>query len=207
MRPGSLNKHLLLAAGVLLLAGCDSGVPDREAAGNAELIEDAPPVPDSSAPGVTPMAERVAVLGVLNKRNNIVRDIELKPGQALRVSQDLIVRLRACETTAPWEEETLTGAFVQVDVKERGAEDFSRIFSGWLYKESPSLNIVEHRTYDVWPKSCTMSWPEGPPPPPARGGASIISSLSNEGGEEADDAGDPLAPLPPVDSASDSNDR
>ena len=70
------------------------------------------------AAGVTPMAERVAVLGLLNKRNGIVRDLTLKPGQAVRVQATSIVRLRACETTAPWENEKLTGAFVQLDVQQ-----------------------------------------------------------------------------------------
>ena len=104
------------------------------------------------------MAERVAVVGLLNKRNGISRDLTMKPGQALRVG-DVIVRLRACETTAPWETQKLTGAFVQVDVQ--GLDNkWKRWFSGWLYKESPSLNVVEHPIYDVWPKSCTMTWPE-----------------------------------------------
>ena len=62
------------------------------------------------------MAQRVAVLGILNKRNGIVRDVALHPGQSARW-KDVIVRLRACETTAPWEQEKLTGAFVQVDVQ------------------------------------------------------------------------------------------
>ena len=44
------------------------------------------------------MAERVAVLGLLNKRNGIVRDLTLKPGQAIR-DQGRVVRLRACEAT------------------------------------------------------------------------------------------------------------
>lgn len=106
----------------------------------------------------TPMAERVAVVGLLNKRNGISRDLTMKPGQALRVG-DVIVRLRACETTAPWEVQKLTGAFVQVD--HQGIDNkWRRVFSGWLYKESPSLNVVEHPIYDVWPKSCTMTWPE-----------------------------------------------
>ena len=64
------------------------------------------------------MAQRVAVLGVLNKRNGIVQNIALHPGQSARW-KDVIVRLRACETTAPWEEEKLTGAFVQVDVERQ----------------------------------------------------------------------------------------
>ena len=95
------------------------------------------------------MAERVAVLGLLNKRNGIVRDITLKPGQAVRV-RDAVVRLRACEATAPWESEKLTGAFVQLEV-QLPDERWQRVFSGWLYKESPSLNVIEHPVYDVWP--------------------------------------------------------
>ena len=115
---------------------------------------EAPPVASKE----TPMNERVAVLGLLNKRNGVSRDLTMKPGQAVRVG-DVIVRLRACETTAPWEVQKLTGAFVQVDVQGFDKK-WRRVFSGWLYKESPSLNVVEHPIYDVWPKSCTMTRPE-----------------------------------------------
>nr|WP_265571470.1 DUF2155 domain-containing protein [Sphingomicrobium nitratireducens] len=130
------------------------------------------------------MGERVAVIGLLNKRNNLVENLELKPGQAQRVG-DAIVRLRACETTAPWEPEKLTGAFIQLDVRRRGSNQYDRVFSGWIYKESPSLNVVEHPVYDVWPKSCTMSFPEGPAAPAARTGSSNLSSATSEGGDEA----------------------
>ena len=126
------------------------------------------------------MAERVAVIGLLNKRNGIVRDLTLKPGQAMRV-KDVVVRLRACETTAPWETEKLTGAFVQVD-RQRSDGQWVRRFSGWLYKESPSLNVVEDPVYDVWPKSCAMSWPGGPAAPSAPARSSSRSSASNSGG-------------------------
>jgi hypothetical protein len=106
----------------------------------------------------TPMNERVAVIGLLNKRNGISRDLTMKPGQALRVG-DVIVRLRACETTAPWEVQKLTGAFLQVDAQGVDKK-WRRVFSGWVYKESPSLNVVEHPIYDVWPKSCAITRPE-----------------------------------------------
>lgn len=111
--------------------------------------------------GTTPMAQRVAVIGLLNKRNGDARDLTLKVGQAVRTG-DTIVRLRACEETAPWENEHLTGAFVQLDV--RGYDKhWRRVFSGWLYKERPSLNVVQHPVYDVWTKSCTMSFPDKGP--------------------------------------------
>lgn len=135
---------------------------------------------------VTPMVQRVAVLGLLNKRNGLSRELRLRPGQAVRVG-DIIVRLRACEMTAPWESQKLTGAFVQADV--RGRDDkWRRIFSGWLYKESPSLNVVEDRIYDVWPKSCEMRYPDiGPETVPAAslGAGGSRSSAKKSGGGEA----------------------
>jgi hypothetical protein len=108
------------------------------------------------------MAQRVATLGLLNKRNNITQDVTLRPGETRRAG-DVILRLSACERTAPWEPQRETGAFVQVMVQERpqaGADPQWRgIFSGWLFKESPSLNVVEHPIYDVWVKDCAMSFP------------------------------------------------
>lgn len=107
--------------------------------------------------GTTPMAERVAVIGVLNKRNGASREVRLRPGGVARIG-DVVVRLRACDRTAPWEAEQLTGAFVQMDV--RGPDRaWRRGFSGWLFKERPALNVVQHPIYDVWAKSCTMSFP------------------------------------------------
>lgn len=141
----------------------------------------------------TPMAERVAVLGLLNKRNGQERDLTLKPGQAVRVG-DVVVRLRACETTAPWEAEPLTGAFVQLDVQGRDTR-WRRAFSGWLYKESPSLNVVEHPIYDVWPKSCAMTHPDiGPDTVMASSVAGgNARSIAKKSAAPADDAGAPPA--------------
>ena len=111
----------------------------------------------------TPMAERVAVLGLLNKRNGQTRDVELKPGEAIRFDK-VVIRLRACEKTAPWETRPDEGAFVQLLVKERPpgtteAEKWRNVFSGWLFKENPAANVVEHPIYDVWVKACKMNFP------------------------------------------------
>jgi hypothetical protein len=182
----------LVAAGVLAVALAGGGwigwqaLRDRP---DPVTVQDVPGVPqDTGEPegsvetvqvdhaepvdaGSTPMRERVAVLGLLNKRNGVARDLTLKPGQAVRVG-DTVVRLRACERTAPWEPEPLTGAFVQVDV--RGSDTrWRRVFSGWLYKERPALNVVQHPVYDVWAKSCTTSFPER--------GPDTVTSGSGEG--------------------------
>lgn len=127
--------------------------PAPKAADPAPKAEPAKPAAQPTTKS-TPMAERVAVLGLLNKRNGLSRDLTLKPGQAVRIG-DVVVRLQACETTAPWEVEQLTGAFAQVTV-QGSDKKWRRVFSGWLYKESPSLNVVEHPIYDVWTKECQM---------------------------------------------------
>ena len=164
----------LLAA--FALAGCDSltsligGEQAQETQDESEAQPGATtgttqsaPVGDETLDGATAMAERVATIGLLNKRNNVSRDLELRPGESFE-DGPVIVRLEACERTAPYEFPQETGAFVQLDVLKRGESDHTRVFSGWLFKENPSLNVVEHPVYDVWVKDCAMSFPgeEGP---------------------------------------------
>jgi hypothetical protein len=160
------------AALALALAGCDYFAQPSGEAVKVSLEDSATPAPAASAAapandyGATPMNERVAVLGLLNKRNNVSEEIKLKPGESREIGP-VIIRVSACERTAPWELPQQTGAFVQVDIRERGQAQHSRVFSGWMFLESPSLNVVEHPVYDVWVKDCTMRFPgeEGPASP------------------------------------------
>ena len=195
----------LLAA--LALASCGKGEDEQSA--TLPAARQAGPTAAGQG-GVTPMAQRTAVIGILNKRNGIVQDVRLRPGQSMRW-KDVIVRLRACEATAPWEEEKLTGAFVQVDVQQPDKK-WGRVFSGWLYKESPSLNVVEHPVYDVWPKSCEMTYPAAPGVPAAPASSSNLSSArksgASEGARPSASTSAPVADAPteaPPPSAADNN--
>ena len=185
-----------------VLAAVTLSACDREASkGSGSATVSADVSRAAAVAGVTPMAERVAVLGFLNKRNGIVRDLTLKPGQALRI-KDAVVRLRACETSAPWENERLTGAFIQLDVQHTDRR-WRRIFSGWVYKESPSLNVVQHAVYDVWPKSCAMTYPAGVAAP-APVTSSNRSSARRSGGTDdppATEPGNDVAPAPTTEPA------
>ena len=128
--------------------------------------------------GVTPLADRVATLGLLNKRNNLTRDLKLKPGESLRID-NVIVKLAACEKTAPWEDPPEIGAFVQVFVEERATVReklaWRKVFSGWLFRNAPSLNVVEHPVYDVWVKDCAMRFPGDEANPKAAASASTAA--------------------------------
>lgn len=162
MRTGGVAV-LALAA---ILSGCggeppepapeDTGVPTAI----APAVK-APPPAKGETIG-TPMKDRVATIGVLNKRNNLEQDLQMKPGESRRLG-NLVVRMAACEKTAPWERPEEEGAFVQVFVEERAnvQEELAwhKVFSGWLFAKSPALNVVEHPIYDVWVKRCAMSFP------------------------------------------------
>src|SRR3546814_10968830 len=130
------------------------------------------------------MAERVATIAILNKQNGLTRDIRMRPGQAVRLG-GVIIRLRACEATPAWEKPPLTGAFLQVDTADPKGR-FHRIFSGWTYAETPSLNPVAHPVYDVWVKSCAMRFPESGPDTIVESGArsSSRSEIGRASGRE-----------------------
>ena len=211
-----LRRGPVALALALLVAGCGGKEAEQQQAGGQARNQ----VLSGKEAGVTPMAERVAVIGIINKRNGIVHDLRMKPGQSVRV-KDAVVRLKACETTAPWEAEKLTGAFLQLEVEGSDGQ-WRRVFSGWVYKESPSLNVVEHPVYDVWPKSCAMTYPSAAGEPAAPVASSNRSSARISGEEERDDpAADAPAgpsdvnavatepaplPAPPPPSAPESND-
>ena len=53
----------------------------------------------------------------------------------------------------PENEEPKTDSFVEVDEITLDRK-IRRIFTGWMFAESPGLNAVEHAVYDVWLKEC-----------------------------------------------------
>ena len=155
-----LRLAFLPLASALALTACDQpeAEPEAETVAPVEVAEQPSEEGVTEVTGATPMAERVATIGLLNKRNNVSQDFEMRPGETIEEGP-VSVRLSACERTAPHEFPQETGAFVQVDVLERGDSEPSRVFSGWVFKENPSLNVVEHPVYDVWVKDCAMSFP------------------------------------------------
>jgi len=188
----ALGVAILVGVGLYRNAGQSAGPIKSQGPSALDVAEsesgvatvDVSPDQDPSR-GATPMAQRVAVLGLLNKRNGVSRDVTLKPGQAMRVG-DVIIHLRACEQTAPWEADHYTGAFVQVDVQQVN-KNWQRVFSGWLYKERPALNVVQHPVYDVWTKSCAMTFP-GTGPDTVVGSAPNLSSAPKSTSDAAESA-------------------
>jgi hypothetical protein len=64
----------------------------------------------------------------------------------------LQVTPRVCNSR-PETETPKTTSFVEVDEITLDRK-IRRIFTGWMFADSPGLNAVEHAVYDVWLKTC-----------------------------------------------------
>ncbi|MAW87612.1 MAG: glycosyl hydrolase family 5 [Phyllobacteriaceae bacterium] len=76
----------------------------------------------------------------------------------------LLVTPRVCYSRIN-EDEPKTDSFVEVDEMTLDRK-VRRIFTGWMFAESPGLNAVEHAVYDVWLKGCKQ---DSDVPPPRQG--------------------------------------
>jgi hypothetical protein len=188
-----------LTAAALALSACsgNQGEADSKASDVPKAMAQAQ---IGAAPAVeskygTPVKDRMATIGLLNKRNNLSQDLVLKVGEARRVG-NVVVKLANCERTLPWEIPPETGAFVQVFVEERAKPEaqlaWRTVFSGWLFKNSPSVNMVEHPVYDVWVKDCAMKFPGEEEAAPAPAASAASSSAPKAAGSAS--AAPPAAP-------------
>ncbi len=93
----------------------------------------------------------IAVFAGLDKITGRIIAFEVTINETVQFGS-LQITPRIC-WTRPATEQPQTTSFVEVD--EVGlANDYRRIFSGWMYAASPGLHGVEHAIYDVWMTDC-----------------------------------------------------
>jgi hypothetical protein len=102
----------------------------------------------------------IALFSGLDKITGVTTNFEINIGEEKPFGL-LTVKPFVCYTR-PITEEPKTASFVQVDVQQSNGKK-QRIFSGWMFAESPGLNAVEHPIFDVWLTGCKD--PNAPPPP------------------------------------------
>lgn len=115
-------------------------------------------LPPASAQAET-VKNPIAVFAALDKVTGRISHLEIPIDQTVEFGA-LKVTPRVCNTRPPTEAPKTTG-FVEVDeVKLTG--EVQRIFTGWMFAESPGLHAVEHPVFDVWLTSCKTSAPVNP---------------------------------------------
>ena len=119
-------------------------------ASSAALAQDAEPEAQFATPKPR-VKNAVAVFAGLDKITGRITSFDVYIDETVQFGS-LQVTPKVCLTSAEGEAEK-TDAFVQVDEITLDRK-IQRIFSGWMFADSPGLNAVEHPVYDVWLNSC-----------------------------------------------------
>jgi len=102
----------------------------------------------------TKIANDVAVFAALDKVTARVSKLEVQIDET-SVFGALKITPRACNTRPPTERPR-TSVFVEIDEIQLDGRE-KRIFTGWMFAESPGIHGVEHPVYDVWLTNCSTT--------------------------------------------------
>jgi hypothetical protein len=118
-----------------------------------------------ATPAVAQRVENtVAIFAALDKVTAKISRLEV-PLNETRTFGALKVTPRVCFTRAPTEPPKTT-TFVEVEETQLDGKE-KRIFSGWMFADSPGLNAVEHPVFDVWLTDCAQPRVTAQRPPQA----------------------------------------
>ena len=110
-----------------------------------------------------PIANPVATFAGLDKITGRITRFDVYIDETVLFGA-LEITPRACYNRPPTEAQRVS-AFLEGD--QRSLTGVSkRIFTGWMFADSPALNAVDHAIYDVWLIECKTS--TDVPPPDAR---------------------------------------
>lgn len=87
----------------------------------------------------------------LNKITAKTLKIRIKNGELIRFG-NLQIKLEACWKSAP-DEKPESAALLEIYENKTG-DDREKLFHGWMYASSPSLNPLQHPVYDVSLVNC-----------------------------------------------------
>lgn len=109
------------------------------------------------------IANPVAVFSGLDKITGRITTFDVYLNETVQFGA-LQVTPRACYSRDASEQQKVD-AFVEVDEITLDRR-IRRIFTGWMFADSPGLNAVEHPIYDVWLKECKQKSDVPPPDAP-----------------------------------------
>ena len=175
-----MNFFNLISTGGLTLA---AGLAVSTAAFAASPTPAAPaaPAPAASA-GSDRITNPVAEFAGIDKITGRIITFDVYIDETVQFGA-LQVTPRVCYSR-PETEQPKTDSFVEVDEITLDRK-IRRIFSGWMFAESPGLNAVEHAVYDVWLKACKQK-SDVPAPDAAKADAPKVDASKPKAGAVPD---------------------
>ena len=111
--------------------------------------------------GAATISNPIASFSGLDKITGRITNFDVYMDETVQFGA-LQITPRVCYTRPPTETQR-TSVFLEVDqVSLKGGSE--RIFTGWMFAESPALNPIDHPVYDIWLVDCKQT-SDVPPPP------------------------------------------
>lgn len=114
-----------------------------------------------SASQAQPVANPVATFAGLDKITGRITRFDVYIDETVLFGA-LELTPRACYDRPSSDTLQRTSAFLEVDQRSLDGST-ERIFTGWMFADSPALNAVDHAVYDVWLIECKTSTNVPPP--------------------------------------------
>lgn len=99
------------------------------------------------------ISNKVAVFSGIDKITGRIISFDVYVDETVQFGA-LQVTPRVCYSR-PVTEKPKTTSFIEVDEITLD-RNIRRIFTGWMFADSPGLNAVEHPVYDIWLTGCKM---------------------------------------------------
>lgn len=108
----------------------------------------------SSSAFAQPISNPVGVYKGLDKLTGRITDFDAYVGETIQFGS-LQLTMRACNTR-PKTQNQQTSAFVEVDSVDLLGKSM-RIFTGWMFADSPALHAIDDAVFDIWLVDCKRS--------------------------------------------------
>lgn len=88
-----------------------------------------------------------AVVKIMNKDAGKVQQVVIPVNQEVQFEK-IFINVRSCKQTDPFQAEDFF-AFLEISERDKG-----QIFGGWMSRNEPGQNPLQHPDYDVWLVKC-----------------------------------------------------
>ena len=141
----------------------NSASPAAPAAKPAAAKPAAPKPPPPAPAPAKPLRSQTAYLRALDKVTAETIMFAAPIGQPVRY-KNLVFTVKACETADAGQPSPQASAYLVVDEAPLAAEGIAptpprRVFTGWMFANSPGLDPLQHPIYDAWLIACTAAAP------------------------------------------------
>lgn len=88
-----------------------------------------------------------AVVKIMNKDAGKVQQVVIPVNQEVQFEK-IFINVRSCKQTDPFQAEDFF-AFLEISERDKG-----QVFGGWMSRNEPGQNPLQHPDYDVWLVKC-----------------------------------------------------